>query len=557
MESQKQDNLIDATASDGYVEDQAGLHELEGSDDEFLVELAQEAVAAARTTFENQDFNGTVSYIQEALDITKDLPEKWQNISDAWDVRFMAAVCSYHLESEVEAEIKLLQVVEDTSPLATSGQKQQRQMYDASHLLSQIYVKVSRTDAAQFHCDRALQGRRRLLGKTDLETYDSIALMARIYELQGNDSRAKIYRRLIHDGSKRTELENRFAQLTRSDKASEQYELVKLPSRVAGESNKMQPYSELESTNLAVVSSPSTTTLPEKNQQRQIEAESVSDHKGLPVEELDAGGVNNSPFLREHSVATGQAEDLVRNGRTLSPFDDRFSTLPEAVVRHEEVEKQLDLRSDEEEKQINLRPDSEEKQLAEESEEDEKPSIQSTPEEDQTSNASHPNCTMTLRTTEGDIHMKLRKGSSEIVSKVFPEIPGHVSGVERIPWKRFVEEVNSGKHDGSVMKPLKKEGERLVLKLEGKDEDPLKLYIDPVTMDFVFGRQGKRIFAVEGNIVVGRNLVTKVSKIKKGRDEAAFHRKRDVVRKWEIRDEIELSSTRNTLVLDPRLRYQP
>lgn len=204
------------------------LHKMEAeSDDEFQVELAQEAIAAVHTSFDSKDYQEASSYLQEALKMIRELPAKQQSIFDTWDIRYMLSICAYHLREPAEAEAKLLSVIDNSSRSDDRSKEQLRQVCEVGHLLSQLYVKVGNLEYARLYCDNALQGRRRLLGKSHDETYESMALMARIYQLQGSDSRAKVYLRLIHD-TKREALENTFAKLVISDEVSNEYKQAQL-----------------------------------------------------------------------------------------------------------------------------------------------------------------------------------------------------------------------------------------------------------------------------------------------------------------------------------------
>ncbi|KAF2125856.1 ankyrin [Dothidotthia symphoricarpi CBS 119687] len=58
-------------------------------------------------------------------------------------------------------------------------------------LLSQLYVRTGQIDRARSECEKALQARRRLLGKQSEASLESMALMAHIYVLLDNRARAK------------------------------------------------------------------------------------------------------------------------------------------------------------------------------------------------------------------------------------------------------------------------------------------------------------------------------------------------------------------------------
>ena len=64
-------------------------------------------------------------------------------------------------------------------------------IYDAAHLLSRLYIRKGQVDRARSECEKALEARRRLLGKQSVASLDSTALMAYIYVLLSNRARAK------------------------------------------------------------------------------------------------------------------------------------------------------------------------------------------------------------------------------------------------------------------------------------------------------------------------------------------------------------------------------
>lgn len=125
----------------------------------------------------------------------------------------MLSVCAYHTLEPVEVEASLTSVIDDSSQLVERPDEQLLQVCEAGHLLSQVCVKLNKLDQARLYCENALQGRRRLLGKTNDDYYRSVALMARVYELQGNDYRAKIYMKTVPD-AERESLESMFGNLT-------------------------------------------------------------------------------------------------------------------------------------------------------------------------------------------------------------------------------------------------------------------------------------------------------------------------------------------------------
>lgn len=59
----------------------------------------------------------------------------------------------------------------------------------ASHCLAQVYMCKRNFDAAQDYCQKAIVGRRRILGKQHPDYYGSLNLLAYIYKAKDFDAR--------------------------------------------------------------------------------------------------------------------------------------------------------------------------------------------------------------------------------------------------------------------------------------------------------------------------------------------------------------------------------
>ena len=112
-----------------------------------------------------------------------------------FDLVHMHAISISNTDEPSMAKVRLLMA---TERLATTDD-QRRQSYYAQHCLSIIYVRLSQLEAASETCKGALEGRRRLLGRQNEAFLESLGLMSRIHELQGNQFRARIYLTMIPD----------------------------------------------------------------------------------------------------------------------------------------------------------------------------------------------------------------------------------------------------------------------------------------------------------------------------------------------------------------------
>ena len=82
---------------------------------------------------------------------------------------------------------------------SASSSEQRGYIYDASHLLSPLCIRMSQIDRAKSECKKALQARRRFLGKRSGPALESTALMARIYVLLDNRPRAEACPAMIQE----------------------------------------------------------------------------------------------------------------------------------------------------------------------------------------------------------------------------------------------------------------------------------------------------------------------------------------------------------------------
>ncbi|KAF2019190.1 ankyrin [Aaosphaeria arxii CBS 175.79] len=155
--------------------------------DDLDLDMATAALQTGGDAFQSGQWEEADSLLREALQVLQYLPEKRRAFCDVFDLRFKLAVCAFHTHSPQEAETALRNVVETP---ATSD-KQLESIHEVTHLLSQLYVRTQQIDRARLECEKALQARRRLLGKQSDAALASTALMAHIYVLLGNRARAK------------------------------------------------------------------------------------------------------------------------------------------------------------------------------------------------------------------------------------------------------------------------------------------------------------------------------------------------------------------------------
>lgn len=182
------------------------------SEDDFIVEAAQQALGKGKDTFNQDDYSGASAYLAEALTMIKGLSHKQQSSCDTWELRRMLGVCAFHTTSPLEAEAALLSVLDNAPKNAILNEQQRLHVSETAHLLAQTYIKLAQLEKAYRYCEYALRGRRRVLGKSHHQSYESLALMARILQLQDNNLRAEFFIVMIPESVRETYV-NRYAGL--------------------------------------------------------------------------------------------------------------------------------------------------------------------------------------------------------------------------------------------------------------------------------------------------------------------------------------------------------
>jgi tetratricopeptide (TPR) repeat protein len=170
----------------------------DNSDDDLDTELAKVALGIGTKAFEAQEWEKADSFLQEALGGLHQLPKQRRAFCDLVDMQYKLAVCAYHIQEPVDAKEALLSLTQQSA----SSSEDHRYTYDAAHLLSMLYIRMGQVDSARSECEKAVQGRRRLLGKGSDASLESTALMAHIWGLLNNPTRATAYLGLIPEARK-------------------------------------------------------------------------------------------------------------------------------------------------------------------------------------------------------------------------------------------------------------------------------------------------------------------------------------------------------------------
>ena len=174
------------------------------SDDDLDTDLAKSALDTGTKAFEAQEWEEADSLLQEALRVLQQLPKQQRAFCDIFSLHYKLAVCAYHMQEPGNAEEALMSLVQQSA----STDEQREYIYDATHLLSQLYIRRGQVDRARSECEKALQARRRLLGKRSDAALESMALMAYIYCLLNNRPRAKSCLALIPEARRNAVLKS-------------------------------------------------------------------------------------------------------------------------------------------------------------------------------------------------------------------------------------------------------------------------------------------------------------------------------------------------------------
>jgi ankyrin repeat protein len=168
------------------------------SDDDLDTDLAKAALDTGTNAFEAHEWGEADSILQEALRVLQQLPKQQRTFCNVFGLQYKLAICAYHIEKPADAEEALTSLVKQSA----SSDEERGYIADAAHLLSHLYIRMGQIDRARSECKRALQARRRLLGKQSNASLESTALMAHIYVLLDNRPRAKSYLAMIPEGSR-------------------------------------------------------------------------------------------------------------------------------------------------------------------------------------------------------------------------------------------------------------------------------------------------------------------------------------------------------------------
>ena len=180
--------VTSATSAQQAMQEREAVDPVEGDfDDDLDNDLAKAALDTGTKAFEAREWEEAESLLQEALRVLQQLPKQQRAFCDIFRLHFRLAVCAYYTQEPADAEEALVSLVQQSA----SSDEQRECIHDAAHLLSYLYIRMGQVDRARCECEKALQARRRLLGKQSDASLESMALLAHVYVLLNNRARAK------------------------------------------------------------------------------------------------------------------------------------------------------------------------------------------------------------------------------------------------------------------------------------------------------------------------------------------------------------------------------
>lgn len=102
------------------------------------------------------------------------------------EIQYLLAICAFHQEPTTEAETALLEVTRLSQP----SEPEALRICHARHLLCQLYLRRGHLSSALRHCEKAVRGYQKILGKQHNDYFDSLVLLTKTYQANGNDARA-------------------------------------------------------------------------------------------------------------------------------------------------------------------------------------------------------------------------------------------------------------------------------------------------------------------------------------------------------------------------------
>lgn len=160
---------------------------LSDDEDEMEIEVTQQYLREGRIRAEAGNYQQAEAFLRKGLAKAMSLTGKPEGISTS-DITLEIARACFEQDQMAEA----LQLTDQLVRQTPEDDRDRVRLLTASHLRAQVLLRQGLFDSASRQCKKTLHGRRRLGGK-DSAYYESVALLAAIYEAQGDEIEALTY----------------------------------------------------------------------------------------------------------------------------------------------------------------------------------------------------------------------------------------------------------------------------------------------------------------------------------------------------------------------------
>lgn len=207
VESRKENPLLNAreVGSDAAAESSQSDHD-DTSDDfehEHRLVAADALLKTGINACEEQDWANAEAYLKDTLSMLPQLPTGLRGKYDLFSLRYRLALCAFHLYDADTAEEPLRSVVKRRP----HSMEQAVDLCEAGSMLSQVYIRQGKLEAARSACESSCEVLKKFVGKHHGSYCKSLALLSRIYQLQNKPRLADVYINMIPANGRQALLE--------------------------------------------------------------------------------------------------------------------------------------------------------------------------------------------------------------------------------------------------------------------------------------------------------------------------------------------------------------
>lgn len=165
---------------DSAIDEEKSLNQDSDADSDIDRDLMKRYGEVAMTNFEQKDYVKAESFLQKFIEMSADVDTPDDEMRE---INLMLAFsCGLQTNWE-KAETILL-------PIAMTKGTRYSRPFHGLQALALFHLSKSNNETAVKYCKRAIGGFRKLKGKTSLEYYNSMTLLARIFDAQGDPTSA-------------------------------------------------------------------------------------------------------------------------------------------------------------------------------------------------------------------------------------------------------------------------------------------------------------------------------------------------------------------------------